>query len=257
MEELEEVWERLKLNEEENVPISINVGEEFLSKAKRSLVGKIIVDRTIGKEVVRRTMEKIWSVGKPLVFHEFRANCFIIMFINSADRNRVLRGKPWLFDNHLFVLKLFDGFTQPNKINFEEEEFWIQLHNLPLACMSKSVGELIGRSVGEVVDVDVMEDGLGWGRFMRVRVVCDLRKAVARGRTVNLLGRNMWVPLTYEKLPRICFKCGRILHSEEGCLAVSGEEGGQFRPWLRAGLSKNFKSVGWWKKGTESDDSGY
>ncbi|KAF5458995.1 hypothetical protein F2P56_022987 [Juglans regia] len=36
-------------------------------------------------------MEKIWSVGKPLVFHEFRANCFIITFVNSADRNRVLR----------------------------------------------------------------------------------------------------------------------------------------------------------------------
>ncbi|XP_035541505.1 uncharacterized protein LOC118344579 [Juglans regia] len=182
---MEEVWDRLKLNEE-NMPIAINLGEEFLSKAKRSLVGEIIVDRTIGKEVARRTMEKIWRVGKPLVFHEFRANCFIITFVNPGDTNRVLRGKPWLFDNHSFILRMFDGITQPNKINFEEEEFWVQLHNLPLACMNKIVRELIGSSVGKVVDVDVIEDGIIWESYLRVHVFCDLKKAVAIGRTVNL-----------------------------------------------------------------------
>lgn len=101
------------------------------------------------------------------------------------------------------------------------------------------------------MDVDVTKDGMRCGRFTRVCVLCDLNKVVASGRTVNLLWRNVWVPLSYEKLSRICFKCGRILHSEEGCLIVSGEEEGQFGPWLRAGLSKSFRFEGMRKHGDE------
>lgn len=64
-----------------------------------------------------------------------------------------------------------------------------------------------------------------------MRIKCDLRKVIAWGRTVCLGGKSMWVPLTYEKLPRLCFKCGRIIHQEHGC---AESEGGQFGLWLRS-----------------------
>ncbi|XP_040994394.1 uncharacterized protein LOC121240945 [Juglans microcarpa x Juglans regia] len=242
MENLEEVWDRLQLNEEENVSIEINLSEESGVKAKRSLVGKIISNRVISKEVVRRTMEKIWRVGKLLEFHEFRANSFIITFANPGDKNRVLGGKPWQFDNCLFVLKPFDGFTQPHKMRFDNEEFWVQMHNLPLACMNKCIGEQIGATIEKVVEVDAGEDGMGWGSFLRIRIECDLNKVVARGRTVNLQGMNMWVPFMYEKLSRMCFRCGRILHPEQGCPGEVVGAVGQFGPWLRASIVKFKKS---------------
>lgn len=119
-------------------------------------------------------MEKIWRVGKPLEFHEFRYNSFIITFANLGDKNRVMGGKLWLFDNYLFVLKFFDGITQPHKICFKQDELCIQLHNLLLACMNKTIGSTIGK----VVDVDVRENGLGWENYLRVRFVCDLTKMV-------------------------------------------------------------------------------
>lgn len=40
---------------------------------------------------------------------------------------------------------------------------------------------------------------------------------IARGRLINLNGNSVWVNLKDEKLPRMCFKCGRILHGELGC----------------------------------------
>lgn len=165
-------------------------------------MGKVISDRIIGNEVVRRIIEKIWRVGKPLEFHELRSNSFIITLANPGDKNSVMEGKPWLFDNYLFVLKMFNEITQSHKMCFKQEEFWVQIHNSPLACMNKSIGEHIGSTIGKVVDVDVRDDGLRWGSCLRVRVECDLRKVVAQGRIVHLQGRNMWVPLT-----RNCERC--------------------------------------------------
>lgn len=47
----------------------------------------------------------------------------------------------------------------------------------------------------------------------------DLRKVVAHGRTLNLNSKRMCMPFKCRKLPKICFKCGKIVHGEEGCEA--------------------------------------
>lgn len=46
----------------------------------------------------------------------------------------------------------------------------------------------------------------------------NLTKPLARGRRITIWGETLWVIMKYEKLPKIYFKCGRILHTEGGCL---------------------------------------
>lgn len=41
-----------------------------------------------------------------------------------------------------------------------------------------------------------------------------MRKLVTRERFINFNSKNMWVPFKYEKLPKICFYYGRIVHGE-------------------------------------------
>lgn len=60
-------------------------------------------------------------------------------------------------------------------------------------------------------DADVREDGIWWAGNLRVRIEHDLRKPIAKGRNVNLLGKKNWVPLQYEKLPQVCYKCGELV----------------------------------------------
>ncbi|XP_035539649.1 uncharacterized protein LOC118344020 [Juglans regia] len=168
---------------------------------------------------------------------------FVISFENQKDRERVLEGKPWLFDNQLFVLKLFDGLTPPRKMNFDFEEFWVHLNNLPLACMSREVGMQIGATVGNVKGVDIREDGIGWGSYLRVKIEIDLRKKISRGRIANVMGNKLWIPLSYEKLPKVCFKCGKIFHGGEGCLETEGNNDKlQYGVWLRASYLGRGKS---------------
>ncbi|KAF5474901.1 hypothetical protein F2P56_006754, partial [Juglans regia] len=242
MEEIEVEWERLRLNDEESIPIPMDFGnmEELRKKGERSLVGRICSDRTIGKETVRKMMEKIWRVNMSMEFNEIGTNTFVVTFANCGDRNRVLAGCPWLFDSHLFALKPFDGSTQAHLLDFTTAIFWIQMHNLPLGGMNCKMGELIGKSIGKVLEVEGEENEVTWGRFLRVKVECDLTKPLARGRTVSFEGTQLWIPFRYENLPRICFRCGCIMHSKKGCL---GEELGdtnedtnskQFGVWMRA-----------------------
>lgn len=78
--------------------------------------------------------------------------------------------------------------------------------------MTLEIGNQIGATIGRVVAVDAKEDGIGWGNFLRVNIEIDLDKTISRGQTINLKGNRLCIPLKYEKLPKLCFKCGRIIH---------------------------------------------
>lgn len=44
--------------------------------------------------------------------------------------------------------------------------------------MNRKVGELIGNTMDRVVDANVLEDGVGWGDFLRIRIECDLKQVI-------------------------------------------------------------------------------
>lgn len=50
-------------------------------------------------------------------------------------------------------------------------------------------------------EVEVDDDGVGWGEFLRVQVVLDLAKPLSRGRTITLHNKTF----QYEKNPKVLF----------------------------------------------------
>lgn len=102
-------------------------------------------------------------------------------------------------------------------MNLSSESFWVQIHDLPIACMNEDIGTQIRKTIGRVKACDVQSDDLSWGIVLRTLIELDLHKPIARGCTLNVKGDKTWVPLTYEKLPKICFRCGRISHEQGLC----------------------------------------
>lgn len=94
IEEIEEVWERLRLNEEEVNPIEVDLGnmDELRRKWERSLEGMISSKSAIGKEVLQVTMGQIWHVSKKMEFTNIGVNYFVVTFASQGDRNKVLVG---------------------------------------------------------------------------------------------------------------------------------------------------------------------
>lgn len=54
--------------------------------------------------------------------------------------------------------------------------------------MTREVGEQIGRTVGEVEEVDVSATDNLLGKYIRVRVRIDITQALCRGRMINFGG---------------------------------------------------------------------
>lgn len=119
--------------------------------------------------------------------------------------------------------------------------------------MNKDVGTLIGSSstMGSVDEMDTDIDDVGWGEFLRVRILLDLTKPLSRGRFLKLQGKSIWVDFQYERLPRYCFHCGIINHGKEGCSKreATHSQGGepQYGPWLRVpSPTRRFNADGNW-----------
>ena len=134
-----------------------------------------------------------------------------------------MEGRPWTFDGYISLAE-FDGMTPISELDFDKEAFWVRTYNLPLACMGKDFGMQIESSVGEVEDVDVLDDCIGWGKFLRVKIVIDRSKPLVRGRTIMVKNKQIWISFQYEKLPKFCFVCGMVWHGNRKCGGLGGRK---------------------------------
>lgn len=64
--------------------------------------------RSIFNSIIEGIMAKVWRLSQKARFKEVGQNVFIISFATHADKMRVEKARPWLFDNHMFVIEPFD-----------------------------------------------------------------------------------------------------------------------------------------------------
>jgi hypothetical protein len=100
-----------------------------------------------------------------LNFRVLGENLFVTEFEYEFYKARVLEGRPWIFEGHLFSVEEFDGLIPPTLMEFEKAAFWVRMFNLPLACMGTEAGLRIRVLVGKVEDVDVLDGEVGWGNI--------------------------------------------------------------------------------------------
>lgn len=106
----------------------------------------------------------------------------------------------------------------------ESEKFlffpiWIQILNLPLSCITKEVGEILGNMVGKVIEVDTGSYSECLGSVIRVRIMFNVSQALVQGLRVQVdgLADIVQTVVRYERLPNYCFHCGLIGHLVRDC----------------------------------------
>ncbi|KAL5770359.1 hypothetical protein ACOSP7_014513 [Xanthoceras sorbifolium] len=126
-------------------------------------------------------------------------------------------------------------------MKFQKAEFWIQIYNITLMCMTKKVAIQLAENIGEMVEVP-LEPKDCWGKYLRVKVRIDVSKPLKRGLRVWLSDFKMMVTvlLRYERLPDFCFACGLIGHGFQECsnkmarMEAMNNSSPKFGDWLRA-----------------------
>ncbi len=126
----------------------------------------------------------------------------------------------------------------------------MQIHNLPILCMKKTVVEMLGRFIGAMIRTQVQDEDSGSGRWMRVRVQVDISKPLIRGRRIGLANDGEgWVSFQYERLPNFCYWCGIPTHGEKDCEAwlntpkAEKDKEPEYGLWLRASPERVLRRV--------------
>lgn len=94
-----------------------------------------------------------------VTFTEVGENNFIMEFKKTTDKEKILLGRPWTFDRNLIAIQDVDSNLPPNDVRFSHEPFWVQLHNVPFAGMTKAYGNQIASTIGKVIKVKVDKEG--------------------------------------------------------------------------------------------------
>ena len=241
-EELEVLWKKLSFTEEEDEGIEIDSNSPKMAKevGKNCALMKSMAHKSINLDTLRKNMRMVWKPNKGVQISEVEEDLFLVEFSDGKDKKKVLDMCPWNFEKQLVLIQEFDGELTPKDIEIKWAPFWIQIFNLPLKCMTKEIGRTIGSKLGEVMEVDVSDSGVHWGRCLRVRVRIDVTKRLVRGKKITIEGgEGRWVQLKYERLPNFCYRCGLLNHTLKDCsesserIAVGGDEELQYGAWLR------------------------
>jgi hypothetical protein len=118
----------------------------------------------------------------------------------------------------MVVLAPYDGLSDPEGVELEFIDLWLQVHKLPEGYRKVHVvKKLVGRVAGEVLTVEMVPTGSFKGDFVRVCVRHDVRTALTRWVTIVMEGKRSLYEVKYVKIGILCFACGQLGHEYKEC----------------------------------------
>ncbi|CAH9148232.1 unnamed protein product [Cuscuta epithymum] len=99
-------------------------------------------------------MAMVWRPVRGVTIEEIGASKFLLQFYHERDITRVVEEGPWSFEHNLVVIRRLGRIDRPLDVSLGREDFWIQVHNLPIGYMTVKAARGIGNSIGTFVQVD-------------------------------------------------------------------------------------------------------
>ncbi|XP_075633807.1 uncharacterized protein LOC142606325 [Castanea sativa] len=228
----------LTTDEDEVMPIRPTQRAKVLEEFSISLIGKFLTTKPINIQAAKNLLRSMWKLGEDLKIVEVGDGLLQFKFLMESQLMWVWNNGPRCFDNHILALRRWEKGMSVRNVTFMKQTFWIQVWGLPFDLITEEAGSDIGRTIGDLVEVDCKAFNSDQSRFLRIRVEVPLNKPLRRGGPVSSPeGEISRVAFRYERLVGWCFNCGRIGHEHSDCaLPVSIENGGRpYGEWLKAG----------------------
>ncbi|KAL2929016.1 Nuclease SbcCD subunit D [Bienertia sinuspersici] len=122
--------------EEEEVVIGkvdqVGTAEDTKTKISLMMVGKLLNERPFNFEAMERTFRAIWRLRNDMAVRMVESKLFIFQFSSVLDKEKVVNGCLWFFDNQLLMLKEINGEEQLSNINVFTTPYWIRVYDVPL-----------------------------------------------------------------------------------------------------------------------------
>lgn len=230
----------LSIEDEENASFVLDEAiEENVNRFDLCLVGRLLTEKNINVRAMKSKLADVWKPVAGINIKEIGQEVFLFQFFRKEDMNWVMSGGPWSFDNVMLALKPVAAGEDPTKVQTWFLNIWIQLYNLPMGYMLKSVGRQLENFFGEFLEYDSKNNAFIWRDCVRVRIRLDVCKPIKRKKKITKRdGSEFVVTCKYERLGEFCFICGMVTHTDRFCHVIdaNGEGCGEkeWGSWLRA-----------------------
>ena len=213
--------------------------DKILEEFSLSLTGRFLTSKQINLRAAKNLLWTMWKLGEDMKIIEVGEGILQFKFLMESQLLWVWNNGPWCFDNHLLALWRWEKGMFVSSITFLKLPFWIQVWGLLFDLINEEAGRDIGRSIGELVEVDYKAFNSDQARFLWIRLEVPLYKPLRQGGPViSLEGETSRVAFKYKQLVGWCFSYGQISHDHKDCPSpVDAEEGGRpYGEWLKAGI---------------------
>ena len=147
MENLTKHWQSLSLNAREGEELGL---DDELSTKNFTMAAKFLTKRALNVEVVTKTFSPLWRSVKGFEVRKISDHVLLFTFEKKEEVERIMSHAPWSFDKHLVVLRWFDKEVPVRDLEFNKIPIWVQIHDVLIRFMNKTVAEKICEVVGEV-----------------------------------------------------------------------------------------------------------
>jgi len=146
-------------------------------------------------------------------------NKFLLGISNPEHVEKILNEGPWNVRGSFLLLRLWSPMLAIAEMELTHCPFWIQIHGLPRQNMMIKNAVMIGKGLGNLLNVDNLNSpGIVCRPFLRVQVGINTSKSLILGFNLPCEGRDpLCFRFRYEQLGDYCTLCGLIGHKRLGC----------------------------------------
>ncbi|PPR93683.1 hypothetical protein GOBAR_AA26989 [Gossypium barbadense] len=163
----------LNLVDEEEKPFQED-SESLVDEYKLSLVGIFLTKSVVYFPLLRNTMANLWHPIGGISITDLDDKKYLFQFFYEVNQNRVLKGTPWFFNNHLLILHKIMPREDSSMIPLIYADFWVRIHDLPLGLMSEAMAHSSDLFLSSFLDYDVKMAFMGRKRLMRIKVKLEV-----------------------------------------------------------------------------------
>lgn len=175
---------------------------------------------------------------QPAAFFKVEKDVLLAQLSNKEDQTKVLKEGPWSLEGDAIILQKWEhGMTGEDFIN-TKINIWVHIHGLPFELRRPEFAERFAAYAGRVQTItkkDTKKPISYEGEYMRFHIALDTGKPILPGMFLKRTGRKpVWVSLKYERLPHVCYHCGRLNHDTKVCKVKNKHLDSNYGGWLKA-----------------------
>ncbi|KAM6566998.1 hypothetical protein CsatA_026126 [Cannabis sativa] len=248
MEELLSRTNKLTVTDEEGWEIN---EEGVADIGKSCLIGRLCTMKLFSRSLLKNILCKLWNLGETdwdLKIKKTTATAMFLVlpFKSNISLERTLGKSPWVLNAGFLILERIQGIPTDWVTTLCLFTISGRILNLPIKAITKSNMSRLAGMAGEIIDIQEADvNRIAVNGFFKFKVRNSIQSKLFPGYLFPHKGRRIWLQFQYDRLPYMCFNCGRIGHEMRQCQeprATGIHEEGEVRPIFGSWLQ--FDSVG-------------